>query len=83
MHSGFPNLRSQMPMNIRREPFVLQRTPEVEAEIARIVEIWGAAGGPARRPYSSGASPPPLMFAPVATRFHTYGVPWTTSAART
>ena len=78
MHSGFPNLRSQLPMNIRRPPFELHRTPEVEAEIGRIVSLWGEC----RRRF--GAAGPFLfgkftladaMFAPVATRFRTYRVP--------
>ncbi|MGO8992746.1 MAG: glutathione S-transferase family protein [Polyangiaceae bacterium] len=78
MHSGFPALRSQLPMNIRRHPIHLALTPEVEAEVARIVAIWGEC----RRRF--GAAGPFLfgkftladaMFAPVATRFRTYGVP--------
>jgi glutathione S-transferase len=78
MHSGFPNLRSQLPMNIRRHPFELARTSEVENEIGRIVSLWGEC----RRRF--GATGPFLfgkftladaMFAPVATRFRTYCVP--------
>jgi glutathione S-transferase len=78
MHSGFANLRTQLPMNIRRTPFALQRTPEVDNEVARIDSLWtearrrfGAAG-----PYLFGRfSIADAMFAPVATRFRTYGVP--------
>jgi glutathione S-transferase len=78
MHSGFPNLRSQLPMNIRRHPFELARSSEVESEIGRIVSLWGEC----RRRF--GAAGPFLfgkftladaMFAPVATRFRTYRVP--------
>ena len=78
MHSGFPALRSQMPMNIRREPFELKRTPEVEAEIARVVQIWGECRRRfgAQGPFLFGRlSVADAMFAPVATRFRTYGVP--------
>jgi glutathione S-transferase len=78
MHSGFPFLRSQLPMNVRRTPIVLKRPPEVDEEIARIVAIWaearrrfGAAGPFLFGKYSLADS----MFAPVATRFRTYGVP--------
>jgi glutathione S-transferase len=78
MHSGFPALRSQLPMNIRRTPFKLTLTAEVESEVARIVAIWrdcrqrfGAAG-----PFLFGKQTlADAMFAPVATRFRTYGVP--------
>lgn len=78
MHSGFPNLRAQLPMNIRRVPFALHRTPEVDQEIARIDSLWGEA----RRRFGAGGpflfgrfSLADAMFAPVATRFRTYGVP--------
>ena len=79
MHSGFANLRSQMPMNLRREPFFLPRTPEVEADVARICDIWREA----RRRFGERGGPflfgrfgiADAMFAPVATRFRTYGVP--------
>jgi glutathione S-transferase len=77
MHSGFPSLRSQLPMNLRRTPFELKKSPEVEAEIARIVSLWHdcrrrfGAGGPFLFGKLSLAD---AMFAPVATRFRTYGV---------
>ena len=77
MHSGFTNLRSQMPMNVRREIPVRARTPDVAAEVARIEAIWnecrsrhGADG-----PFLFGAfSIADAMYAPVASRFRTYGV---------
>jgi glutathione S-transferase len=78
MHSGFPNLRSAMPMNVRRRPTDVHRSPEVEQDIARIKALWSDC----RRRF--GASGPFLfgrfsiadaMFAPVATRFRTYNVP--------
>jgi glutathione S-transferase len=78
MHSGFPALRSFMPMNVRRDPIVLAPTPEVSEEIARIVAVWAdcrkrfGAGGP----YLFGRfSIADAMYAPVAARFRTYGVP--------
>jgi glutathione S-transferase len=76
MHSGFSNLRNQMPMNVRRR---IPRTPsaEVALDIARIQAIWTqcrlrfGAGGP----FLFGAfSIADAMYAPVASRFHTYGV---------
>ena len=78
MHSGFPALRNQMSMNVRRDPIVLPATPEVAEEIARIIAVWGdsrkryGAGGP----YLFGRfSIADAMYAPVAARFRTYGVP--------
>src|ERR1700722_19408701 len=77
MHSGFQNLRENMPMNIRRDYAGLGCTPEVERDIARITEIWqgcrkafGSSG-----PFLFGAfSIADAMFAPVMFRFRTYGV---------
>ncbi len=78
MHSSFASLRSAMPMNVRRQPIELPAASDVKADIARIVALWSDC----RRTY--GAEGPFLfgrytfadaMFAPVATRFRTYGVP--------
>ncbi len=77
MHTGFQALRSQMPMNIRRSLPGRGRSPESEADIARIVQIWADCrqrfgfGGP----YLFGAfSAADAMFAPVCFRFQTYAV---------
>jgi glutathione S-transferase len=78
MHSGFPALRSELPMNVRRAPITLPLSPAVEADVTRITTLWNesrrrfGAGGP----YLFGRySLADAMFAPVATRFRTYGVP--------
>ena len=77
MHSGFATLRNEMPMDL------LSRLPAppigeaLEADIRRIVAIWrdtrarfGKSG-----PLLFGAfTCADAMFAPVATRFRTYGV---------
>ena len=77
MHSGFPALRSQMPMNIRRSLPGRGRSPESEADIARVVQIWTdcrqrfGLGGP----YLFGSfTAADAMYAPVCFRFQTYGV---------
>jgi|SRR5882724_3680264 len=77
MHSGFTNLRNQMPMNVRREIPGRTRTPEVSAEVARIETIWnecrsrhGSSG-----PFLFGAfSIADAMYAPVVSRVRTYRV---------
>jgi glutathione S-transferase len=77
MHSGFVNLRSQMPMNVRRQMAGRGRTPEVLAEISRIQAMWNdcrtrfGAGGPFLYGEFSVAD---AMYAPVVSRFHTYEV---------
>ena len=77
MHAGFTNVRSTMPMNVRRSIPGPARTPGIDGEIARIQALWGAArkahgnGGPFLFGAFSNAD---AMYAPVVTRFKTYGV---------
>jgi len=84
MHSGFTNVRSQMPMNVRKIFPRKPRSPEADADIARIQAIWqecrsrfGESG-----PFLYGTfSIADAMYAPVVTRFRTYGVELTDAAA--
>lgn len=77
MHAGFTNLRSAMPMNVRRTILGRERTAEVDKDIARIQAIWGDArkqfgqDGPFLFGKFSNAD---AMYTPVVTRFKTYGV---------
>ena len=85
MHSGFTNLRTQMPMNVRREMPGRAKTPEVVAEISRIEAIWndcrsrfGSQGS-----FLFGAfSIADAMYAPVVSRLRTYRVALEGAAAR-
>ena len=71
MHSGFPNLRNHMSMNVRKRYPGKGRTPEVEAEIDRILQIWNEA----KKPFLFGAfTAADAMYAPVVLRFRTYEV---------
>ncbi|WP_127089351.1 glutathione S-transferase family protein [Aquabacter cavernae] len=78
MHSGFPNLRRHMPMNLWRPVEPRAYGEDVGADIARVLEIWQAAraafgaGGPFLFGRFSAAD---AMYAPVATRLRTYAVP--------
>jgi len=75
MHSGFSNLRSQMPMNIRKRYPGRPRAPEVDAEIARVLAIWTQCLAQSDGPFLFGAfGYADAMYAPVVTRFTTYGV---------
>jgi len=78
MHSGFAPLRTHMSMEIRaRYPergAAAQQREDVAADIARIKEVWTeclAAGGPLLFGEFSIAD---AFYAPVVTRFATYGV---------
>jgi glutathione S-transferase len=73
VHSGFHALRAAMPVNTRARGRSAARTAEVTADIDRVVEIWTrypAEGGWLFDEFG-GAD---IMFAPIATRFQTYGV---------
>lgn len=81
MHSGFTSLRQNMGMDIRAAKPGQGRTPEVEADIARIVAIWESCLENTRRrdatggPFLFGAfSIADAMYAPVVWRFVTYAV---------
>jgi glutathione S-transferase len=77
MHSGFQSLRGQMPMNVRAVGRKVPRTPELEADIARVLGLWAdcRSRSAARGPFLFGAfSVADAMYAPVAFRFATYGV---------
>lgn len=78
MHSGFGNLRENMTMNCRKSYPGIGRAPGVQEDIDRITQIWrdcrsrfGAKGNMLFGDFSIADA----MFAPVATRFVTYGVP--------
>ncbi len=76
MHSGFTNLRSALPMNLRAKIEGFRVFSGVEADVARITDIWTEALGQWGGPYLFGSSPTvaDAMFAPVCTRFRTYGI---------
>ncbi len=81
VHAGFADLRNNMPMNIRASYPGKGMTPQVRADIERITGLWRDC----RKRFSTafqndqgflfgafGAAD--AMYAPVVTRFRTYGV---------
>src|SRR4051812_19119520 len=76
MHSGFADLRSSMPMDIRGKQTV-PMTPDLAADIARIDALWSDC----RATYGRGGDylfgawcAADAMYTPVVSRFRTYGV---------
>lgn len=78
MHSGFPDLRQQLPMDFVRKLPLPELREATKGQIARILSAWtdaverhGGDGG-----YLFGRfSIADCMYAPVVSRFRTYGVP--------
>ena len=76
MHSGFSNLRSALPMNIKAHYPGFKVWAGARADIDRIVMIWRECLSGSGGPYLFGNKPcmADAMFAPVVTRFATYDV---------
>lgn len=78
MHSGFANLRRELPMNVRRSFPPHPLSDEVVEEIERILQLWAQArarfGGTGDFLFGDWTATD-MMYAPVVTRFITYGVP--------
>ncbi len=85
MHSGFSALRNALPMNCRRRVPDFALPEAVQQDVTRIQQVWqecrdafGSAG-----PWLFGTfSMADAMFAPVASRFQTYGVALENEARR-
>ena len=75
MHSGFANLRSALPMNLKARHPGFKVWAGAQLDIDRVVAIWRecltASGGPFLFGEVSMAD---AMYAPVCTRFATYDV---------
>ena len=77
MHSGFEALRESMPMNCRRRVAGFRAPEDAAEDIRRIRQIWRWC----RETWGNGGdflfgdfSIADAMYAPVVSRFHTYGV---------
>jgi glutathione S-transferase len=75
MHSGFPDIRDQLSMDFaRRRPLPALRDT-TKAQLARIIEAWSSALERFDGGYLFGGfSVADCMYAPVVSRFVTYGV---------
>ena len=75
MNSGFANLRSSLPMNLKARHPGHKIWAGAQPDIDRIVEIWTDCLATYGGPYLFGArrSVADAMYAPVVLRFNTYG----------
>jgi glutathione S-transferase len=75
MHSGFPDVRDQLTMEFARKKDLPELRDETRAQIARILEAWDSALAQYAGKFLFGdLSIADCMYAPVVSRFLTYGV---------
>jgi glutathione S-transferase len=76
MHSGFANLRSALPMNLKVRHDGFKVWAGAQADIDRVITIWRECLQRYGGPYLFGTAPSmaDAMYAPVCTRFATYDV---------
>jgi len=76
MHSGFSNLRSALPMNLKAHHPGFRVWAGAQADIDRILSIWRECFATYGGPYLFGTlTAADAMYAPVVARFRTYDVP--------
>ncbi len=83
MHSGFQNLRSALPMNLKARYSGFKIWAGAQPDIERILAIWAECLKTYGGPFLFGATPTAAdaMYAPVCMRFATYDVPIDAGAA--
>ena len=76
MHSGFSNMRSALPMNLKAHYPGFKVWAGAQADVDRIATVWRECLAESGGPFLFGAKPcvADAMFAPVCTRFVTYDV---------
>jgi glutathione S-transferase len=76
MHSGFSNMRSALPMNLKAHHPGFKVWAGAQADIDRIISIWRECLAKSKGPFLFGDRPgmADAMFAPVVTRFLTYDI---------
>jgi len=82
MHSGFAELRDRCPMNCGLRTELKDISEPLQADLARIDEIWTEGKARFGGPYLAGPdfSAVDAFFAPVAFRVQTFGLPLGESA---
>ncbi|SDI28529.1 glutathione S-transferase family protein [Pseudomonas abietaniphila] len=84
MHSGFMGLRSNLPMDLRRDEALEVIPVEAQADIDRVIELWAECRSASKETGSFLFGKPGIIdafFAPVAVRLRTYRVELPADAA--
>jgi glutathione S-transferase len=75
MHSGFPDVRDQLTMEFARHKALPELRDDTKIQIARILDAWEHALSAYQGSFLFGnLSVADCMYAPVVSRFRTYGV---------
>jgi glutathione S-transferase len=75
MHSGFPDVRDQLTMDFARKKDTPELRDDTKNQVARILSAWETALATYKGEYLFGnLSVADCMYAPVVSRFLTYGV---------
>jgi glutathione S-transferase len=75
MHSGFPDVRDQLTMDFARKKEMPELRPETKTQIERILSAWETVLAAHKGEFLFGSmSVADCMYAPVVSRFVTYGV---------
>jgi glutathione S-transferase len=75
MHTGFPDVRSQLSMEFARKMPLPELREDTKIQVARIIDAWSEALSTYKGDFLFGRlSVADCMYAPVVSRFETYGV---------
>jgi glutathione S-transferase len=75
MHSGFPDVRDQLTMDFARKKPLPELRDDTKTQLARIIDAWQSALESCKGDFLFGSlSVADCMYAPVVSRFETYGV---------
>jgi glutathione S-transferase len=75
MHSGFPDVRSQLSMEFARKMPLPELREDTQKQVARIIGSWEDALATYKGEFLFGRfSVADCMYAPVVSRFESYGI---------
>jgi glutathione S-transferase len=75
MHSGFPDVRDQLSMDFANKQPLPELREDTKSQVARIIAAWSDALATYKGDFLFGRpSVADCMYAPVVSRFETYGV---------